>query len=231
MKYRRINKLNPGYQKSIATIPGAEPLLLSINFMPSGRNELILRIVDLQLLQLGLSSLDTIKETMEYKVAKRETVFIKEMNQLLTSTPNEMELAERKELLSKCPREPTKGRGAIIYIILGGDGQNAKTLKRRFDGDDTLQDVLHWLGGEVGTLFPQNLNNRQWSLVDSNRYPRDIPIDCEAHANKTLQHLGFWPSGRLALRPSSPQWIDRLDSSPPIIGVSRGLGSAPNETL
>merc|ERR1719263_2159304 len=111
-------------------------------------------------------------------------------------------------------------------MIQLGDNHST-TLSRRFDGDDTLLDVLNWLGGTAGTAILEKLiHNRQWSLVDVNRQGQ-FPLDCEANRRKTLQHLGFWPSGRLALRPSSAEWTMQGSSSRMEIGASRGLGSAP----
>merc|ERR1712137_855006 len=97
-------------------------------------------------------------------------------------------------------------------------------IKRRFDGDDTLQDVINWLGGH-GSAIPNKLLSREWCLVDKNRYPVS-PIDCEVNKDKTLQYIGCWPSGKLEVRASPVSWLDGSDDEMDM-GSSRGLGAAP----
>lgn len=234
-KYRIIDKANRGYRRSLANVPGTEQLLRAINFIPRGNsansNQLVLHSLDHRLLQTAVHCLEYIKCTQEYKQTKTELEFGKEMSKILSTVPSETELHEREKLLSKCPKEADEGRGALIDVVVPtSDNYSADrraTFRRRFDGDDTLQDVLNWLGGEAGTIFVHNLRNRRWSIVDMNRYPRDIPIDCDGDTstNRTLQCLGFWPSGRLILRPSSQEWMGRSLRAELMMGESRGLAS------
>ena len=177
---------------------------------------------------MAVSILEQTKETPEYQHAKKEQVFAKEVTVQLCATPTDTEQAKRQELLSTLPKEPSPGRSAVMTIQLGD--HDATTLTRRFDGDDTLEDVLHWLGGTAGTAFVDKLcTSRQWSLVDVNRQGQ-VPLDCVVNRHKTLQYVGFWPSGRLALRPSSAMWMEGATANVEM-GASRGLGSAPSETL
>ena len=226
-KYRVVDKSKPGYQRSLAHVHGIEQLLRSINF--SSRNShsplLVLDNLDLDLIQIALTSLENTKQTKEYNQAKTELEFAKEMyHQLHIVHPAQSELMERKSLLAKCPKEPSKGRGAVIKIMIptsaGVDSTTATTtMERRFDGDDTLEDVLNWFGGQLGTTFKENLQNRKWSLVDINRRSSTTSmIDCSnevKNQQQTLQYLGFWPSARLALRPSTVEWTkgDRQGAS------------------
>ncbi|CAB9510763.1 expressed unknown protein [Seminavis robusta] len=233
-KYRRIDQTNPGYQRSLAGAPGAEQLLLALGFRRmTDEQSLVLDTVNRDLLQMALGALNETTKTPEYQHAKKELVFRKDVAAHLRATPTAHELTARQTLLSKVPREPAPGRSAVMMIHLGGNDDNSRTLTRRFDGDDTLQDVLHWLAGTVGTIFYQNLvESRSWSLVDVNRLG-ETPINCDAPvaAITTLQHLGFWPSGRLQLRPSTVHWMKRQNTDSLEMGVSRGLASAPSETL
>jgi len=84
--------------------------------------------------------------------------------------------------------------------------QQAPTkITRGFDHDDTLGDVLHWLGGQA-TIIPQKLRSGEWKLVDRNRqgpagdygFHR---LDLGELGDRTLQYAGCWPSGRLAIVP------------------------------
>ena len=142
---------------------------------------------------------------------------MKQVRQL--SETHEMEA--REVFLSKCPTEPPEGRGALMQVNLADE-----TVRRRFDGDDTLQDVLNWLGGH-GSVIPSKLMSREWSLVDRNRYPM-VPMDCEANQSHTLQFIGCWPSGRLEVLASDEDWIERRTGK---VGSSRGLGGAPSDVV
>merc|ERR1712137_935062 len=223
IKFRRINKSTAGYQRSLANVPGAEQLLLTMNYSAVGPNTLYLDYgrLDSNLLQLGLSALEEIKATPEYKDGKQKLEFNKNIKQEIANA-DDAEKSERVQYLSRLPKEASESRGALMYVILGD-----QTIHRRFEGDDTLQDVLNWIGGQ-STVIPKRLLSRQWSLVDVNRFPM-APIDCERNADKTLQYIGFWPSGKLEVRPSSQEWVDGVVDW--TMGASRGLGSAPSDTL
>jgi hypothetical protein len=58
--------------------------------------------------------------------------------------------------MSKCPSEPAAG--ALLKVYLGNGNSNSKdrVIRRRFDGYETLWDVLHWLGGP-GSQIPDNI--------------------------------------------------------------------------
>jgi hypothetical protein len=90
------------------------------------------------------------------------------MQQLADSS--ETEAIQRAALMATCPTEPADGRGALMQVVLAD-----KTERRRFDGDDTLRDVLNWPGGH-GTAIPEEILSRERSLVDLNRYPL-VPHD------------------------------------------------------
>lgn len=225
-KYRRIDQSNTGYQRSLAKVPGAEQMLLALGFTQVNSKTLFLGKVNRDLLHVALSILEQTKESAEYQQVKKEQLFAREVTTKVRAAPNEQEQVKRQELLSMLPKEPAPGRCAILMIQLGD--HDSTTLTRRFDGDDTLQDVLHWLGGTAGTVFLDKLyTSREWSMVDVNRQG-SVPLDCSVNSQNTLQHLGFWPSGRLALRPSAAEWM--MGASVNVeMGASRGLGSAPSD--
>jgi PUB domain len=208
-KFRRIDKSNPGYQRSLASAPGAEALLLVMNFTQIGNTLVLERSrVDPALLFLGISALEDAQKSSEYQDAKRQIQF---------------EALMRANFISKCPSEPPGGRGALVQVGFGDE-----TIKRRFDGDDVLQDVVNWLGGH-GSAIPDKLLTREWCLVDKNRFPIS-PIDIKVNLDKTLQYVGFWPSGKLEIRPSPMSWLDGTGNTT-FLGSSRGLGAAPSDTL
>jgi len=225
-KFRKVDKTTPGYKRSLANAPGAEDFLMAMNFRPHGTAALVLdrSMVDPALLYLGISALEQTKLSNEYKEAKQMLIFSKAVKEIMLSgDSSETEAIQRAQHMAKCPTEPTDGRGALMQVVIADE-----TIRRRFDGDDTLGDVLHWLGGH-GTAIPDKIKSREWSLVDLNRYPI-VPIDCsqEEKLNYTLQYIGCWPSGRLEVRPSTESW---MRGSLVQRGSSRGLGSAPTDQL
>jgi len=189
--------------------------------------------VDYALLYLATSALEQIKnDSVEYRDAKRLRQFREEVQRIQTgrdiSGHNEVEEAvKRAAFISKCPTEPSAGAGALLQLALGDDVK----MQRRFDGDDVLRDVVHWIAGGCGSVIPDKLMSREWCLVDLNRYPI-VPIDIKANIDRTLQFLGCWPSGKLEVRPSSDEWREgEVPGGGEKMGSSRGLGAAPSSAL
>merc|ERR1712157_278487 len=235
-KFRKINKMSKGYQRCFTNAPGAEDILLAMNYRRKGTNYLVLDrfMVDPALLFLGISALEKTRSTKEYKETKRKELFTKTITNLLkqqqkgTSSITEDEASRRLEHARHVPIEPKSGRGAFVQVHVTDD----IVFRRRFDGDDTLDNVLHWLASEKSSIFYTNLiETREWCLVDRNRYPIQ-PLDCERLRYQTLQYIGCWPSGKLEIMPSTDEWrkhgqLKALQA----IGSSRGLASAPSEVL
>lgn len=225
-KFRRIDQTTAGYQRSVQGAPGAQDLLHAMNYRSTDPNILVLERsqVDPALLYLGISALEQTKETPEYKQAKRRTAFGKTLSDIQTLSDSSVTQAIRRaEFIQKCPTEPPEGRGALMQIVMADT-----SVRRRFDGDDQLRDVLHWLGGHGAAIFDK-ITSREWSLVDLNRYPV-IPIDCHANQDNTLQYIGCWPSGRLEIVPSTEEWMQGAAHNGER-GSSRGLGSAPHDVI
>jgi len=219
-KFRRVDKSTAGYQRTLQDKPGAEDMLLAVNFRRVGTNELILdpSAVDHALLYLGISALEEAKNSAEYKEAKQLILFEKDLRAIqLASDHSEDEAIKRANFLSKCPSEPPDGRGALLQLNLGSE-----KVSRRFDGDDTLADALHWVGAHGSEIY-EKVMSREWCIVDLNRYPV-APIDCEKNQKKTLQYIGCWPSGILEVRPSPEKWASGEDTN--MAGSARGLGAA-----
>jgi len=169
---------------------------------------------------LGISALECAQDTIKYKFEKDVKAI-----QIMASNSSETERIQRAAYISECPSEPTPGRGALMQVRIANE-----TVRRRFDGDDVLNDVLNWIGGH-GSIIPDKILSREWCMVDLNRYPV-APIDCATNKGKTLQYIGCWPSGILEIRPSSDEWKQHgYNGDIEMMGSSRGLGSAPTEVL
>jgi len=222
-KYRTIDKSTPGFQRSLAKVVGAEDMLRAVNFCPRGPNVLILNQTDYdpKLLHLAVNSLESTRATEEYIDAKRKIQFSREVQKIkIDCNNNKEELSKRAQYLAKCPPEPEYGRSALMQIVIAGS-----ILKRRFNGDDTFEDVLSWLGGQHGSIIPEKIRAREWSIVDLNRYPL-VPIDYDAKQNYTLQYIGWWPSGLMEIIPSTENSFNKGSHIDDKVGPSRGLACA-----
>mmetsp|Transcript_7280 Transcript_7280/g.16520 ORF Transcript_7280/g.16520 Transcript_7280/m.16520 type:complete len:507 (-) Transcript_7280:59-1579(-) len=248
-KFRTIDRSNANYIKFVKEKTGAEDMLLAMNYRRvDGKDELRLErhLVDEALLYLGISALEQMRTSDEYMEGKRLRAFHAEMRRVAKQNGSEMqqngmteaETLIRLEFLSKCPKEPPEGRGAWMNVYLGDESENIEgsRVKRRFDGDDTLEDVLNWLGGCYGNEVLDKIRgtSREWCLCDLNRYPI-LPLDVEKHGKKTLQYLGLFPSGKFGVRLSDDAWRDRKESDLGegfgIHGSARGLGAASRSML
>lgn len=228
MKYRTIDTTTAAFRRSLESVPGAMDFLKALNFQSLHDNgKLYLTTVDPALFYLAISALEQTKLTLEYQQAKQKLLFDAELQHLLAQADSsEVEAIQRAAFLAKCPTEPPPGRGALIHVALG----DALLLQRRFDSDDTLQDVLCWLAGHASAIYDKLTISRDYMLVDLHRFPEQ-PLDCLQHANATLQYLGWWPSGKLELRPSTPEWKQEPSQNHHVKGSIRGLGAASKDVL
>ena len=235
-KYRRIDTASPGFQRSVAPAPGALDFLKTMGFAPeysnnSNSNVLILHrpLYDPALVYLGLSALQQTQLTTEYVNAKQQLDFQKELQQLLQPTPSQQgteeqrqqEQLKRAQLRKQLPNEPPSG--ALLQISLG---LQHTTIRRRFDADDTVADLLNWLGATQGTAILDKVLTQEWCLVDVNRNPVAVlRVDPPDQAKRrTLQYVGCWPSGRLELRPTA--LVTTAGDAAASAGASRALASA-----
>ena len=242
-KFRVIDRSNANYARFVRDKPGAEDMLLAVNYrIDRARDELRLErhLVDDALLYLGIEALEKVRTSDEYVRGKKSRAFHAEMGRVAGAARRDVGMTEaetsvRLAFMSKCPREPPEGRGALIQVCLGDESEGIEggRVSRRFDGDDTLEDVLNWLGGCYGNEVLEKMRgaSRVWCLCDMNNYPV-LPFDVERHGGKTLQYLGLFPSGKLGVRLSDDAWRDREEGGGfDISGSVRGLGAASRSML
>lgn len=208
-KYHTVDTSTAMFQRSL-NAPGVLDFLKAMNFHPNYNNSKTLTLThfDAAAFYLGISALEQMQQiSPDYKKDKALRIFSKDLVSALSeSSPQELEM--RKQFLSMLPSEPSKGRGSQMTIEYGlaFAGSDAPTkITRGFDHDDTLGDVMHWLGGQASVIL-QKLESGEWQLVDRNRQgPEEdyhfYKIDAKELKDRTLQYVGCWPSGRLAIVP------------------------------
>lgn len=220
-KYRRIDTSHPGYQRAVAGAPGTQDFLRAMKFFPQG-SVLILseQMFDPALIYLGLTALEQAKQSPEYLAAKTQLAFQKEVTALLEANVTPEEVSLRNQYRSRCPKEPMEGTLLQVHLIEG------RTIRRRFDSDDTVADLLFWIGSQVGSVIYQRVvEDRTWMLMDVNHR---VPLDIRA-VHSTLQYVGCWPSGRLQLQPTSTSGPWKPSKLLAARGLASGASSSDDE--
>jgi len=104
----------------------------------------------------------------------------------------------------------TRGNGSSKADSGSEHNQKNKLTKisRAFDHDDTLDDVVNWLGGHINSSIPKKIRTGEWNIVDRNRLGSETDdfkyyrLDVTTLSDKTLYYIGCWPSARIAIVPS-----------------------------
>mmetsp|Transcript_23595 Transcript_23595/g.65489 ORF Transcript_23595/g.65489 Transcript_23595/m.65489 type:complete len:426 (+) Transcript_23595:115-1392(+) len=220
-KFHTVDTTTAMFQRSL-NAPGVLDFLKAVNFHPNYNNQktLTLSHFDAAAFYLGISALEQVQQNSpEYTKDKTLRLFQKDLSSALSGTGNaDEEMSARRNFLSILPSEPTKGGsqitveyGVILNNATAENNNNEKApqsltrITRGFDHDDTLGDVVHWLGGQASAI-PGKLERGEWRLVDRNRQGAEEDynfhrLDLEELRDRTLQYVGCWPSGRLAIVP------------------------------
>lgn len=243
-RYQTVDTTTAAFQRSL-NAPGVLDFLRAMNFFPTpggngsnGAKVLQLAHLDRATFYLGLSALEQVQQTNEeYAYNKAMLLFDRELERQLALADTDMEEAlKRSEYMRRCPSEPTGVASQIVVelgtIGSGGGGTSSrKVVSRKFEGDDTLADVVHWLGSHA-SVIPEKLllfgqddvaDSDRWYLVDRN-HSESAPYNVPDLMNTTLQYIGCWPSGRLAVVPVLKESTVGGRRKAP---SSRGLGAGP----
>ena len=216
-KYHTVDTSSVMFQRSLSA-PGVLDFLKAVNFHPNYNNRRILTLshFDPAAFYIGISSLEQIQQnSIDYRKDKALRGFQKDLASFLSEKNATAELSARTKFLSRLPSEPSRGGSQITveYGVVLNTSANADApmtsptkITRGFDHDDTLDDVLNWLGGQATGILAK-LENGEWRLVDRNRQgPEEdyhfYKLDLDELRNQTLQRVGCWPSGRLAIVPA-----------------------------
>ncbi|GMI21903.1 hypothetical protein TeGR_g2155 [Tetraparma gracilis] len=210
-KYRRIDLSSPGFKRALSSTPGTLDFLthgVGFSPSPSSKNIYTLSFVDAARMFAALSALEEIRlRSYEYNLDRSRRVFLKTLLALRSSTgdaaKDAAEEARRAELLRLVPLDPATMSATLITVSLGGGG-DAEKLSRKFAADDTLGDVLNWLGGHLGGEAMGKVAGGEFVLLNRSKHPKDV---VQAHdekrvgelKGKTLQYLDLWPSAELEL--------------------------------
>lgn len=224
-KFRTLDKTTKGYRDTLAQVVAAEELLRAVGFESrtdqrrSGSidQKMVLRIVDLTLVEKVIEILESIRRTRSYATEKKRLRFERSVREILKGGYlSQKEKDARLSYSEKVPSNPDENDNvAMIHVRVLPD----LTLKRRFHTDDQMRDVLSWLGS-IASDIPTKLGEGEWCLV--NRIMSDpAPIPCDRSGlNKTLQRIGMWPIGSLELRQNDKHRTTERPFAPRSLGVT-----------
>jgi hypothetical protein len=176
-------------------------------------------------LSLGLSILAELKTShWEYNLDRQLRLFDKEVVKAMGHSPGatnkemEEEDLRRSQFLRLTPSDPGgmncckmtiqfgSGKSSIAAATPAGGGSQPAAVvggSRNFSADDTLQDVLSWIGGVHGSKVYDKIVSGEWAFVNMDKKEGDegrnlnLSKECRGW---TLMRLEFWPSGRLGVR-------------------------------
>ena len=230
-KFITIDTTTQRYQTDVAPAVGAEDWLNAAGYTKSNdRLRWYLTHYDAARVYLAVSSLEQLQETSTvYQHAKAELVMEQQMIRLLQQAATTTTKQPEETKAPYVPPEPAVGGARIAIQLLSSSATASSkssptalqhTIVRRFDGDDTVANVVDWLCTSVPGLRERLFVLRDWSLVDKNRNAI-VQLNDEAIDKTTLQVAGLWPSGRLELRPTSVMVEHHREGAQ---RPSRGLG-------
>jgi len=197
-KYRELKMTNKKFQETVGKSQGSsEKMLGLIGFTQAGDWFVLRGNEDSAKLWIAKEALENQKSRIIYQSACERIEFEKVLKASLASADTE-ESARRKLIRPKVPRQPSLGIAGTtrLNIFLGDD----TVLQRRFNADDTLREVIYWLGAEHSSHIPTYLDSKQWELIDRTLFPHRR-VDVLENSHKTLQALGLWPSADISIQP------------------------------
>lgn len=201
-RYLTIDTTSKRFQRDVHNATGAADFLRAVGYYQDGpRWRMSQAVVDPARIYVAVGALEQAQQSETYQQARSE-------QQVERDIAAQLALAS-STTPQKLPPEPPVG-GTRITVKLTPE----TTLERRFDGDDTVANLVDWLSQSVPNVR-EKFAQGEWCLLD---------VNCNAAVSvadtMTLQAAGLWPSGRLAIRPVAVQTGVR-----PAL-PSRGLGDA-----
>ena len=204
-RFRRFRVENRLFAATIGSANGGVDFLKALGFELRG-GELALRgAADPRALSSAMGAIDHAMRSTAYLRAAEEEAFREALAQAVSGAGQREseELLARAQWQSIAPREPGDGAANVarVSVQIG-----EVTAERRFAGDDTLGDVVHFLGG-YGSAIPDRLLEGRWALLDVTTYP-PRSINVRRKQGKTLQACELWPSAQLRLALPSDEYAE-----------------------
>ena len=119
----------------------------------------------------------------EYAMSKKGLNFNRRVQEMLASADT-----SNTDIFShKLSSEPDSTQNtSTIHVYLTDD----IIRKRRFYPDDTLEDILYWIG-TISHEILQNITSKEWCLLNRDTSPKQIIQTDNRTLKQTLQSLGW----------------------------------------
>ena len=195
-RFRKVNVSSAGpFKDRVASVPGGVELLYSVGFEPM-YGHLVLQSFDASLLEHALACLEAARTSEAYLSAKARKLSAKAAD----DARKEKEAAaalKRAGYLSKVPAEPAAENGGSVHstcvltFTVGGE----RIARRKFESDNTLEDVLNYVRSLVAVpvdavLKLDNVTTAPFRHLD----PED-----KRCASASLYALDLWPMGTVGI--------------------------------
>jgi len=200
-KYRAVKTTNRAFADKVGSAPADvwEGFFRSIGFVLDGEwLRLPAAQVDEWNLLVGRDALDDLCKTPAFRKAKADEDFTLQLERAAADTLPD-EIARRAELKRQLPAEPDEGTAGTTRINVTFGGGRYAAARRKFAADDTLGDVVRWLGSAHSTAVVDALQSgamvlRNETMLDA------VVLDVARDGDRTLQALGLWPGAEMAVR-------------------------------
>lgn len=198
-KFLSLKTSNPRFKETLGRTDRAkrasEMFLFNIGFECQGEWVAIAPTFDRLRLKNAIAALHRIAKTEAYLESKR----ISDFNRVLEESQATADDEERnrrlrfEKLLPLIPEQGAAGTTRITVDVSKG----SPSLTRKFHSDDTLTDVIHFVGSNRSIVATKLLDD-SWRLIDETLlHTRKMT---KADQGKTLHALGLWPSATLRVR-------------------------------
>jgi len=194
-RFRKVNITAAGpFKDRIASRPGGIELLYSVGYEPM-HGHLVLQTHDRALLKHALHALQEVQKNPIFCEAKATQEEAQAAAQALADADRVAEV-KRKESLAKVPAEPkaevSESSASVCVLNFSVDG--TRVTRRRFESDNTLQDVVHYVRSlkEVpidATLRIENVTTAPFQLLDPDTKQKSA----------SLYALDLWPVGHIGV--------------------------------
>lgn len=187
-RFRKVNVSRGVFYERVASRGSAGvELLYAVGYEPM-HGHLVLQRHDACLLQAALRALEATRETSAYREAKA-ALDGEAARRQAAAKDEAADRARRAAHLAKVPAEPTAGDGsASACVITIKVGANDTAWRRRFNSEDTLEDLMHFIRSLEG------VPDEPAELVVTNVTTRPpTKLDAVAQRNASLYALDLWP--------------------------------------
>jgi hypothetical protein len=200
-KYREVKTTNARFRDTVGRAGSAGTAMLELAGFSRAGDWHVLRgaAEDPARLFTCRSALEAAQGSARYLLARDRAAFEAAL-QASVGTAGEEEERRKAALRPRVPAQPEAGRAGTtrVTVFCGED-----VLQRRFNSDDVVRDIVHWLGAEHRSVIPDRLlGDRSWELVNKTVYPPHVLELSDKELGQTLMAAEMWPGAELVVQPA-----------------------------